>query len=87
MKERVNEIKYFYIFSQLSELVRDRHQAQARLKTAEDLLEAMRMENEILKKSQPGQQLISDSRHTTGYTTHFNFNSYYMQENSVISGA
>ncbi|KAK3098699.1 hypothetical protein FSP39_022200 [Pinctada imbricata] len=39
---------------QLGELVKERHEAFARLKTAEDLLEAVRGENEILKKNMSG---------------------------------
>ena len=39
-----------YHYSQLAELVKERHDAFARLKTAEDLLEAIRGENEVLKK-------------------------------------
>lgn len=44
---------------QLGVLVKERHEAFARLKTAEDLLEALRAENEVLHRT------MSVS-HTTG---------------------
>lgn len=40
-------------FRQLTSLVKERHEAFAKLKTAEDLLEATRSENEILRKNLP----------------------------------
>jgi hypothetical protein len=49
----LNNNKYliFHVFRQLSVLVNERHTAFARLKTAEDLLEAIRAENEVLHHS------------------------------------
>jgi hypothetical protein len=50
-KHEIRE-KYLY-FRQLATLVKERHEAFAKLKTAEDLLEATRSENEILRKNLP----------------------------------
>lgn len=41
-------------FRQLNTLVKERHDSFARLKTTEDLLEALRGENEILKAGEGG---------------------------------
>lgn len=45
-----NKCRYvLFNFRQLNTLVKERHDSFARLKTTEDLLEALRGENEILK--------------------------------------
>ena len=53
-------------YRQLTQLVQERHEAFARLKTAEDIMAAVRIENEMLRKSLTGHQVLTDSKHKTG---------------------
>lgn len=48
-------------FRQLNTLVKERHDSFARLKTTEDLLEALRGENEILKAGVGGSESTKNS--------------------------
>ena len=48
--------------------MQERHDAFARLKTAEDILEAVKTENTLLRQSMSGHEIATDSRHISGMT-------------------
>ena len=51
---------------QLSILVKERHEAFARLKTLEDLMDALRKENELLRQGLAAAPASSDNKVATG---------------------
>ena len=59
---------FLFFFRQLNTLVKERHDSFARLKTTEDLLEALKGENEILKSSFPG---TMGTRNTNAHDSKF----------------
>lgn len=58
----------FFYSRQLNVLVHERHEAFARLKTAEDLLEALRAENEMLHRSMSVSQTSGGARQPGEHT-------------------